>query len=522
MTRWPVWVVSVAAMAILSSCAGSDGQAPEVQIASGRLSGVVLDGVRAFKGIPYAAAPTGELRWRPPQPVSAWQGTRAGIEFGPFCPQRPPSADWFVLGNVDEGCLTLNVWTPTASPEAKQPVIVWIHGGGYQNGSGNLARLNSPALAQQGVVVVTVNYRLNIFGFFAHPALSKAQQGEPLGNYGLMDLVAALTWVQQNIGSFGGDPDNVTIAGQSAGAGLINYLMVMPAARGLFHRAISQSAAVGLTPDMRIDRRSGFHPAAEQLGVKLAERAGIEDGPHVVATLRALSADELVAAIDKTVRYSPMIEGELLTDHIGVLFAEGKQSAVPYLTGGTNWEASLGYQISKNTGGAFSPEFTARLVKAEDKTRLYGGLDPAEQADQIFGDLFVLSSARYLANQMNNVGAPSYHYYFSYLADYRRDRQPGVAHADDIAFVFRTLDADIETVSDRDREVSRIVSAYWVQFATSGDPNGPGLVTWPAYTEQTPRVLELGDELLVHDDLLSERMDFHIQRGTSLLNRAGR
>jgi para-nitrobenzyl esterase len=487
-----------------------------VEVDTGALRGARHGDVVAFKGIPYAAPPVMELRWRAPEPPAAWDGIRSAASYGEFCAQRRADILWFELTTMSEDCLTLNVWTPDADETARLPVMVWIHGGGYVQGSGNIPRLNSPEMAAQGVVLVTVNYRLGVFGFLSHPALSEAQSGELLGNYGLLDLLAALEWVQRNIAAFGGDPENVTLFGESAGGALVNYLMVIPRAEGLFHKAISQSASVGLAPDARIRDRSGFQVPGEKMGKTYAKRVGVDKSDDVVAALRALSTEELVAALDPNSRFTPVVEGDLIPDLVGVLFAEGKQHDVPYVTGGVSWEASLGRQI----GGGFSPDRMYKLIPAEDRERLYPGLDETERADQVFGDLIILSQAHYLGDQMDEVSSPSWQYFLSYVADERRGQQPGVAHTDDIAFVMRTLDADLATVSARDREMSELMNAYWVQFARTGNPNRESLPEWPAYTADRPWVLEFGDEIVLQDVFLEERIAYHKDRGKKLLARA--
>jgi len=463
----------------------------------------------------------GELRWVPPQPAAGWNGVRSATNYAPHCAQIDPGILWFELDQISEDCLTLNVWSPAAEPDAKLPVMVWIHGGGYSNGSGNIARLNSPAFARQGVVLVTVNYRLSVFGFLNHPALAASDPNRLTGNYGLLDVVAGLEWVQRNIAAFGGDPDNVTIFGESAGAGLVNTLLVMPASKGLFHRAISESASVGLAPDPYPAKRAGFLPPANKVGVNYAKKLGIadyqSDSPEVAAELRALSMEQLLAVLAMEDRYTPVVDSTTLPDQVGALTAAGKQHPVPYLTGGNSWEASLGRQI----GGGFSPEFAARLVAQADKDRLYPGLSGDALADQIFGDLIVLSGSRYTANQMLKVGAPVYSYYLTYIAAARRGTQPGAAHTDDIAFVMQTLDneADLDVVTDKDREISELMSAYWVQFAKTGNPNRAGIPEWPAYTSSRGPILEIGDAIVVRENLLQDRMEFHIARGSDLMEK---
>jgi para-nitrobenzyl esterase len=252
------------------------------------------------------------------------------------------------------------------------------------------------------------------------------------------------------------------------------------------------------------------------MGKSYAKRAGVDKSDDVVAALRAMSTEELVAALDPDARFTPVVEGDLIPDLVGVLFAEGKQRDVPYMTGGVSWEAALGRQI----GGGFSPDRMVKLIPAADRARLYPGLDETEVADQVFGDLIILSQAHYLGDQMEKVSSPSWQYYLSYLADERRGHQPGVAHADDIAFVMRTLDVDLETVSERDREISELMNAYWVQFAKTGNPNREPLAEWPPYTEDEPWVMEFGDEVRLQDALLSERIEYHKDRGKKLLARS--
>jgi para-nitrobenzyl esterase len=516
----------IVSVVLLAACAPREPAAPapaapaptEVRIDSGALRGTVVDGVQVFKGIPFAAPPVGEWRWRPPQPVTPWDGVRAAQDYAPFCVQPESALLWFELTRTSEDCLMLNVWTPDVASTEKLPVMVWIHGGGYSQGTGNIPRLNSSALAKQGVVLVTVNYRLAILGFMVHPAVTATHPDEPAGNYGLMDTVASLEWVQRNIAAFGGDPENVTIFGESAGAGIVNYLMVMPSADGLFHRASSQSSSVGMAPEAYIDRQAGFQKAGEKVAVEFVSKAGLDDSEDLAAALREMPVDELVGLMGERDRFTPVVEGRLVPDQPGVLFAQGKQQNVPYITGGVSWEASLGRSI----GGGFSPEFAAKLVPAADKERLYPGLTGTGLEDAIFGDLIVLSHSRYMANQMRQLGSPVYSFFMSYVAEDRRDRQPGVAHADDIAFVMNTLDAegDLEVITESDRATSDLMSAYWVQFAKSGNPNKEGLPEWPAYQADTARVLEIGDEVIIRDEFLAERMAYHMERGKALLERS--
>ncbi|MBS95053.1 MAG: hypothetical protein CL799_11475 [Chromatiales bacterium] len=503
-----------------SGCSVLD-TAPEVEIDVGRVHGSLMDGVQSYKGIPFVAPPVGELRWQPPQPIEPWEGVLQATEYSPFCPQNDDKYLWFELTEISEDCLSLNVLTTAANTEAKLPVMVWIHGGGYVNGSGNIPRLNSTAIPKQGVVLVTINYRLTLLGFMTHPALATGDPDQPQGNYGILDIIESLKWVQRNISAFGGDPDNVTIFGESAGAGFVNFLMVSPKSEGLFHRAISESSSVGVAPDPYIDRRAGFLPAANSVGMAFAERLGIDNhdrsSPEVAAALRAVSIEKILATLEPQDRFTPVVEGVVLPDQVGELLATGRQKKVPYMTGGNNWEASLGRAI----GGGFSPEFAGKLVPKADKERLYAGLSGEALDDQIFGDLIVHSGSRYFAERMFKRGAPVYRYYLTYLAEARRDTQPGVAHTDDIAFVMQTLhEEDLNIITSRDWEISRLMGAYWVQFAKTGNPNRGDLPEWPAFDDQKGSVLEIGDEIRPLEYPLEDRVQFHMNRGLGLMQKA--
>ena len=503
---------------LVTGCAQLPGDtaAPLTTIETGQLRGARVDGVLAFRGVPYAQPPVGALRWRAPQPAAVWDGVRSATDYGASCAQPRTATFSLSMDSLSEDCLTLNVWTPGLQPTAAMPVMVWIHGGGFSAGSGNLPQLNGTAIPRQGVVVVTINYRLAMFGFLAHPAF--ATGGETAGNYGLLDAVAALQWVQRNIHAFGGDPARVTIFGESAGADMVNYLMVSPAANGLFGQAISQSSSVGMVPVPRLEQRVGFNPPAAQLAQSYIDKLGLPADTDIAATLRGLPTGQLLAAMGERDRFTPIVDGRILPDQPGRLFATGRQQKVPYMTGGNSWEASLGHLI----GGGFSPAFAAKLVPAADKARLYSGLSGEALDDAVFGDLVILSHSRYVANQMRVRQASVHAYYFSYVADDRRARQPGAAHTDDIAFVMGTLDAetDLHHVTAQDRSVSRLMMDYWVEFARRGDPNQAGMPEWPAYEPGSPRVLEIGDEILVRQDFLDERMEFHMKRGQEMLERS--
>jgi len=496
---------------LLSSCSILNAD-HRVRIDSGWLLGSEENEVLSFKGIPFAASTEGINRWLPPQKKESWRGTRDAQDYGDFCPQSKRDTLWFELGKTSEDCLSLNVWTPKKTSATKLPVMVWIHGGGYLQGSGNIPRLNNPEFVKQDVVLVTVNYRLNVFGFFAHPDLVQQSGDEMVGNYGLLDVIAALEWIQRNINQFNGDPNNVTVFGESAGASLISYLMITPESKGLFHKAISQSAAVGLAPDTHINERVGFNVSGMEIAKKFTQRMGLELDQSM-DQLRQLSSDEIIQKLDPRSVFGPMIDGTLIPDHVGLLFAQGKQHDVPFLIGGNSWEASLGRQI----GGGFSPEFISRLVPKKDRDMLYPGLQGEQLEDQVFGDLVLLSTGRYMANQMAYVDAKTYHYHFSYVASEKVNKQPGAAHADDIAFVMKTLEVELENVSEKDKQISNLMHNYWVQFAKTGNPNLPGQPKWTPYNQDNGSVLEIGDTIALKNNFLNERINYHINRGTNFL-----
>jgi para-nitrobenzyl esterase len=288
--------------------------------------------------------------------------------------------------------------------------------------------------------------------------------------------------------------------------------MVTPQSKGLFHKAISQSAAVGLAPDTHINKQVGFNISGVDIAKKFVKGTGLELD-RSLDQLRELSSDEIIEQLDPRTVFGPMIDGTLIPDHAGLLFAQGKQHDVPFLIGGNSWEASLGRQI----GGGFSPKFISRLVPKKDKDILYPGLNGEELEDQVFGDLVLLSTGRYMANQMEYVDSKTYHYHFSYVASEKVNQQPGAAHSDDIAFVMKTLGVELNNVSEKDKQISNSMHNYWVQFAKTGDPNVPGQTHWTAYNQDNGSVLEIGDTIVLRNDFLNERINYHINRGTDFL-----
>ncbi|MGD0360580.1 MAG: carboxylesterase family protein [Bryobacteraceae bacterium] len=458
----------------------------------GRVKGTVNKGVASFKGIPFAAPPVGALRWKAPQAAAPWKGVREAVEFGPRCMQGSIYNDMvFRDKGPSEDCLYLNVWTPAASAKAHLPVMVWIYGGGFGAGAASEPRQDGENLARKGVVVVSMNYRLNVFGFFTHAELAKESDRNASGNYGLLDQVAALSWVHKNIAGFGGDPGAVTIFGESAGSFSVSALMASPLAQGLFQRAIGESGAFFSTV---LDLK----PLAqtEAADAKFAE--GI--GTHSLADLRAKpAADLLTAAItQKDIWFAPNIDGYFLPQSVREIFASGKQSHVPLLAGWNHDEGGYGGIFEKDAPTAAN--FVAYAHKhfgdkADEFLKLYPA-DSDEQAKRsaqdLAGDQFIaFSTWKWLEMQGATGGAPLYRYEFD-------DAPPapvnppadggnaprGAYHSAEIEFVFGVLASKNLPWRPEDRALSDLMSSYWSNFAKTGDPNGTGLPGWPAYNSQ--------------------------------------
>ncbi|MDB5470269.1 MAG: Carboxylesterase [Caulobacter sp.] len=458
---------------------------PVRQIDSGRLQGVETAGETvSFKAIPYAAPPVGKRRWRLPRPPAPWTGVRDAGRFGPSCPQAPMLGEAYPLpGRFSEDCLTLNLWAPAPSGRPA-PVIVWIHGGGFTNGGSASPAFDGAALARQGVVLVSLNYRLGRFGFFAHPAFSAEQTGEAKGNYGLADQIAALQWVQRNIAVFGGDPGNVTLMGESSGGLSVAALMVSPAARGLFHKAIVQSAG-GRQPLPALSGASlDGGPSMQAIGTSFAgHHRKAAELRHLPAHL-VLAGRNMVDNIERRTAVNLMVDGVLLPGDPMALFERGAQARVPLLIGATSDELTDLYgPLSGLSMGQFGPR-AAALAAA------YRG--QGDDTPRFVSDLLAVEPARRMARLAAD-GQPVFHYSFAYVA--QADRRPGrgAAHAADIPFVFDNPQA-LRRATDADRAMAAQVSAAWVRFAFTGDPSGPGPWAWPAYDAAGRTTLVIGQD----------------------------
>ena len=477
---------------------------PVISTASGIVRGVKEGDVEIFRGIPFAAPPVGEFRWRPPQPVTPWEGVRDAREFGPTCAQ----AGWgagpgTIAQGSSEDCLYLNVWKPAgASQKAKLPVMVWIHGGAFVGGSGNTS---GETLARQGVILVSFNYRLGRLGHFAFPALSAEHPEEPKGSYAFMDQIAALKWVKQNIAAFGGNPDNVTIFGFSAGGVSIHALMTIPSASGLFHKAASHSGGGrdGVLNSRPISKEnaSQYYPvSAETVGVNFARKRGITGtDAAALAKLRALKVEEIVDggqenAPDGTRTYSgPILDGKFVTETLTGGYHSGRHAKVPMLIG--NNAAEIGGPFvnqSKSKDELFSlfGSLSAEAKAAYDPngTKEFAEVNTYFNSDKVWAE-----PARFVAYAVTTAGDPAYIFLFSYVPESMTQRMPyGPGHGTDVSYVFGNLRApEGASVSPEDKEVARIMSAYWVNFARTGNPNGKDLPEWPSWNQKTNLILDV-------------------------------
>jgi para-nitrobenzyl esterase len=483
------------------------GSAPTVKIDTGKLEGKSDGTISAFLGIPFAKPPVGDLRWKPPVKPAKWKGVRKATEFGSRCMQGRIYDDMiFRDPGPSEDCLYLNVWTPAKLGKSKDklPVMVWIYGGGFAAGATSEPRQDGTNLAKEGVVVVSMNYRLGIFGFFAHPELAKESSHNATGNYGLMDQSAALEWVKRNIAQFGGDPDNVTIFGESAGSVDVCLHMASPHSRGLFHRAISESGACTTR------RRTAAEALAQ--GSALAATVGCSED-DALACLRDAPIAELLEAASTA--YGPVVDGDFLPEQTRTLFDRGEIAPVPYMIG-ANSDEGTGFildalAVSETT---YLDELAARFTPpVEEIAALYPASDYAEAPSPYFaalaaavGDSRFVCSAQDTAVRAAAAGLPVFVYNFTVPLD-GPDGFLGAAHASELGFVFGTWRFTEETAPVSDRMLR-----YWSNFARSGDPNGDDLLVWPAFTEAADERIELGLEPAILSDFRAEQCAFWRER----------
>lgn len=490
-----ILAVSVSAAAVftlLAACAAAPVRttstaAPSVQVADGKLVGTNHNGVRAFMGIPFAAAPTGERRWRAPAPATAWIGARDATQGGPACPQpaRPAGAlSTHVPLAQSEDCLNLNVWAPAdASAAHPLPVFVWIHGGANMLGDASAPYYDGAKLAQRGIVVVGINYRLGYLGYFAAPALG-AEHGP--GNFALLDQIAALRWVQKNIAAFGGDPKRVTIGGESAGGEAVLQLMTVNAARGLFAQAVVESGG-------------GWRKTPTREGMTGKIRAGFAavgldaDADADADSLRAIPVAKLIQAesVDRQLGFGPFLDGVSVTEDPSAVFRAGKQAAVPLLIGSNTWEASLMRALPANAK-------TQKLADSAAVKRLYQGEAQGAVAVQqhLFNDVVMAAPARWVAREQSK-RAPTWLYRFGYVRTAHRDSMPGAPHGGELPYVFDTLEqSDVGkggALSAQDIAMASAVADCWAAFVRSGKPEC-ALGAWQRYAAASDNTMDIGTE----------------------------
>jgi para-nitrobenzyl esterase len=458
----------------------------EARVTGGVVSGVVENGISVFKGIPFAAPPVGDRRWKAPAPVAPWTGVKKADAFANACMQPPNSQ-----GNtspVSEDCLYLNVWSPAKSATAKLPVIVWIHGGGFTGGSTSISMYNGTGFAKKGVLLVSLAYRLGPFGFMAHPELSH-ESGHGSGAYGILDLVAGLQWVKANISAFGGDPGNVTIFGHSAGSAAVTFLAASPLSKGLFHRVIAMSGA-SFAP-LQTSARGGFGMSipsltmAEGSGSTFLSKLGVKS----IAEARKLGADAIQAATGGGLTFRPVADGYVVSNDLYTLFEQGKFNDTPVLLGHTSDETSAFGGATSMTPAAFEKQIREQFgAQADAVLKAYPHATDAEAvraARHVRNDTSFGWNMWTWAREQSKRGKGKV---FSYYYNNHGPQAEGSGHGSDVPFAFQTL-AGRRTPSPQDLALSETISSYYVNFAVTGDPNGKGLPQWPAFTEQNEQVM---------------------------------
>jgi len=485
-----------------------------VRLDSGAISGKVSDGVRSYLGIPYAEPPAGELRWKAPRPPEPWKGIRDATAYGKACPQTGP-----LEASSDEDCLTLNVFAPVREGGGKLPVMVWIHGGGFTFGASSQPEYEGSELARQGVVVVTVNYRLGPLGFLVHPGLAAESESGASGNYGLLDQMEALTWVRRNIAAFSGDPDNVTIFGQSAGSRSVSLLTLSHLARGLFRRAIAQSGGPIIGSEYLSPAFNGDMKTVSAMGSTLSERLGCSGQAGEIACMRSKSAKEVLAATATETSifkdglfFAPVFDGAVLPRDPAAALADAGFPHLPMIVGSTGNEGTTYLRGESGlTTARYEAFLKARFGAAwRDALAVFpapADTDVPKAIDRFITVAVNAQPARYEARALESAGVLAWLYRFTRVPETDRAREMGAFHGVDLAYVFGNM-KESDGYNQTDRDLSKQMMAYWVNFARTGDPNGPGLPQWPTYRAATDQSLDLSDSVRLESGLYRQECDF--------------
>ncbi len=472
-------------------------QIQTVTVKDGQLQGVVADGVASFKGIPFAAPPVGDLRWKPPAPAKPWTGVRKADAYASGCMQDPGMLKMMgAAANVSEDCLYLNVWTAAKNADEKRPVMVWIHGGAFVGGMTGTPMFDGTKFAQKGVVLVSIAYRLGVFGFLAHPELSR-ESGKGSGAYGIQDMIAGLQWVKDNIAQFGGDPSCVTIFGESAGGIAVGMLSAAPPAKGLFQRAISESGGSFAPP--RVTDGAGMNVASLKLGESAGENFLKKLGVADIKAARALSAEQIQKVAGGGMgggsSFWPVADGTFLPGDPYELYEKGLFNDTPILAGTNSNEGGL-FMRGPITAAAFEKQIRSGYGERADVIlKAYPHSTDAEAARSsadVFREFAFAWPTWAWARMQSRMGkGKAFVYYF----DHRTPSSPdGANHGDEIAYVFQNFQGPGGAPRAEDLALSELIRSYWINFARTGDPNGPGLPEWPAFTEKDQRVMFFNKE----------------------------
>jgi para-nitrobenzyl esterase len=489
---------------------------PLVSTQNGDVKGIANQegSVLAFKGIPYAAPPLGDLRWREPQPAASWDGVRDASKFCASCmqnrvfsqlPNAPWSAEYMVQDSVSEDCLYLNIWTPAKFVNDKLPVLVYIHGGAFTEGSGSIVVYDGEELAKKGIIVVNINYRLGVLGFFTHPELTAESSNRASGNYAILDCVAALKWIKNNITAFGGDTSRVTISGQSAGAAIVHALTASPMAKGLFNGAIAISGS-----SLGMFNYANVLSEAEKAGFEFALAKESKD----LAALRQMNASELIAQFPGAtpVRFGIVVDGYVIPEKLSDIFIKGKQNDVPIITGITADDA--GALNRKVTRTAFMENARQALgEKSQDFLSLY----PAETDEQASTvsieaarDRNRLETYKWAAFRAKTAKSPAYTYYFDWAIPWPEHPEFGAFHSGDLPYYFINLKMFDRPWTAVDSAVAETAASYWVNFVKTGNPNGAGLTEWPAFDPDKKVTFRLGEKAEVMPVADDKKVEFYL------------